>query len=359
MHSGWIWTIESYETTVVTGCWDGNLRSWALSATGLSPLATYQLRAPVLCSAFLNSHLLVVGAQQSVYLIDLRTPSDQPPALCMRHKKAVLCLDAFGNASGNSSIEWDVNACPVLPDGDQTLSTYDSYSSLSSIAASDGVADFPMDPITLFTDGSEAKKEIDPVEQITEDLGKSSATCTRVTDHPINENQPESGDAPPQTSNSTSSTNLFTGSSDHTLAGWDLRNPSTPAIKHRFTTYPRKISLLDNGELWVAEPPGRIHVFDTRQGNLQLVHTNELPGWNRGFGGLKAVPGCVFASGLHGTVEAFHPTRPLIPMGSKPVAEKIKASPTCLTARAGLLAVGSGDGSVYIWTTKRKTAEES
>lgn len=41
-------------------------------------------------------------------------------------------------------------------------------------------------------------------------------------------------------------------------------------------------------------------------------------------------PGGVYACGLHGTVDVFHPTKPIIPMNSKPIAEHIHGSPTCV-----------------------------
>ncbi|KAA3672317.1 uncharacterized protein DEA37_0010279 [Paragonimus westermani] len=144
---------------------------------------------------------------------------------------------------------------------------------------------------------------------------------------------------------------LFTGSNDRTLAGWDLRNLSIPAKTYEFNNYPRKMSLLDNDELWVAEPPNLVHVFDLRDGRLDRVYTTDLPGWTRGFGDLVATPGCIFVSGLHGTVEAFHPTNPLVPMSPKPLAERLSQNPTAMAVSQGLLAVGSGDGTVYIWAS--------
>ncbi|CAH8515342.1 unnamed protein product [Dicrocoelium dendriticum] len=79
--------------------------------------------------------------------------------------------------------------------------------------------------------------------------------------------------------------------------------------------------------------------------------TNEIPGWTRGFGELRATPGCIFASGLHGVVQAFHPTNPLIPVGAKPIAEGIPQTPTAMTVDRGLLVVGAGDGTIYIWSS--------
>ncbi|KAF5396204.1 hypothetical protein PHET_10823 [Paragonimus heterotremus] len=41
-HSGWIWSIKSLGNSVVTGSWDGNLRHWILSNTGISPQSVYK-----------------------------------------------------------------------------------------------------------------------------------------------------------------------------------------------------------------------------------------------------------------------------------------------------------------------------
>ncbi|VDP83100.1 unnamed protein product [Echinostoma caproni] len=55
-----------------------------------------------------------------------------------------------------------------------------------------------------------------------------------------------------------------------------------------------------------------------------------MPGWTRGFGGLEVTPGGIYVCGLHGTVDVFHPTSPIVPMGHIPIAERIPGSPTCV-----------------------------
>ncbi|THD20481.1 F-box/WD repeat-containing protein 9 [Fasciola hepatica] len=354
-HLGWIWTIKSCKDSMVTGSWDGTLRSWAITNTDLVLNTSYKLHAPVLCSNFLDPNTVAASAFLLARVIDLRlSPDQQSRCLAVRHQKAILCMGAPNERQiCGSGCCADRNLAELRAGGDQWLSSYNSTSSLSSLGNSDlGM----LDPLMLLSSLEEIHGTDQPVDSpVVVDLSSGDQVLPKC-ELPRESTRDEPAVSPPSVQDSLcgSSMVLYTGSDDHFLAGWDLRYPSKPVVKHQFVNYPRKMGLMDNNELWVAEPPGRIHVFDIRHGSLECVYTNELPGWVRGFGGLEATPGGVYACGLHGTVDVFHPTKPIIPMGRKPIAEHIAGSPTCMAYSQGILTVGAGDGSIYIWTSKNK-----
>ncbi|KAK4474378.1 hypothetical protein MN116_001539 [Schistosoma mekongi] len=352
-HSGWIWTINSTDDTVITGSWDGALRVWKLTNSGLAFQSIYQLSTPVLCSSFLNSNTLAVGTHdRDVYLLDIRSFEHNLPGR-LRHKKAVLCMDAVyenglnsvTSSSFTSSMKNYVG-CSSGANCGQMYVEYDCHSELSSITGSEeNFENYIFDPLEkehVVLDSRETSPMLVPTKcgsNETSSVKQNVRTDLRCR----NLHHPEK--------QSFSDVHLITGSSDQYIAGWDVRNVSQPVHKHKLTRYPRKLSLLDKHELWVAEPPDLIHVFDVRDNQFNCVHTNQLSGWNRGFGGLKATIGCVFAAGLHGSVEAYHPTYPILPISKQPLAEKINALPTSLDYHNDVLVVGSGNGSVYVWSS--------
>ncbi|KAF6775133.1 F-box/WD repeat-containing protein 9 [Paragonimus kellicotti] len=338
-HSGWIWSIKSLGNSVITGSWDGNLRHWTLSNTSISPQSVYKLGAHVLCSTFLDWNTVAASSNSFVHIIDLRVSGCGQSVARLHHRKAVLCMDSrVTQASNNKSTLWSGLEFTTSASGDHISSCPQSTSDLSSIGGSDENLSTILclagaeSLLTSGPDGPSARGE--SVENVHNAAFLGESFKSECSPSVISVGM-----------------TLFTGSNDRTLAGWDLRNPSIPAKTYEFNNYPRKMSLLDNDELWVAEPPNLVHVFDLRDGRLDRVYTTDLPDWTRGFGDLVATPGCIFVSGLHGTVEAFHPTNPLVPMGPKPLAERLSQNPTAMAVSQGLLAVGSGDGTVYIWTS--------
>ncbi|CAI2736654.1 unnamed protein product [Schistosoma spindalis] len=351
-HSGWIWTINSTDDAVITGSWDGALRVWKLTNSGLAFQSIYQLGTPVLCSSFLDSNTLAVGTHdRNVYLLDIRS-FERNPSSRMCHKNAVLCIDAIYENGLRSAVSRNYTSSMkdcINGSGDncdQICVEYDYHSELSSVTASeenfeDCVIDpFEMESVVLNS------REPSPVSFL-EKCNSDEITCDKL-DIQTNSLPADLNHSPKQ---SFSSVHLITGSSDQYIAGWDMRNVSQPVHKHKLSRYPRKLSLLDKYELWVAEPPNRIHVFDIRKNQFNCVYTNQLSGWNRGFGGLKATLGCIFAAGLHGSVEAYHPTNPVKPLSKRPLAEKINALPTSLEYHNDVLVVGSGNGSIYVWSS--------
>ncbi|VDO81240.1 unnamed protein product [Schistosoma mattheei] len=325
---GWIWTINSTDDAVITGSWDGALRVWKLTNSGLAFQSIYQLGTPVLCSSFLDSNTLAVGTHdRNVYLLDIRSfEQNSSNRLC--HKNAVLCIDAIYENGLRSAVSRSCTSVKNCISGsgdncDQICVEYDYHSELSSVTASEeNFEDCMIDPFEMETVVLD-RREPSPV-SFPANCNSDEISCDQLN---IQTNSPPA-DLNHSPKQSFSNVHLITGSSDQYIAGWDMRNFSQPVHKHKLSRYPRKLSLLDKYELWVAEPPNRIHVFDIRKNQFNCVYTNQLSGWNRGFGGLKATLGCVFAAGLHGSVEAYHPTNPVKPLSKRPLAEKINALPT-------------------------------
>ncbi|VDP99633.1 unnamed protein product [Trichobilharzia regenti] len=346
---GWLWTINSTDDTVITGGWDSVVRVWKLTNSGLAPQSVYEVSSPVLCSSFLDSNTLAIGTQgRYAYLLDLRSFEKEPSAL--RHRGAVVCMDSIYESGLSSVISNEFifsrnnHANDGLARGDHVYAEYSSHSDLSSIAASEeNFCESVVDPFEI------GNLILDNCASISPKVSTKSEQDKKIN-YKREDTETVADDLSQSHKYSFSNFHLFTGSSDQHIAGWDVRNASCPVhrlkvsriyhlnhcisiliygvslwcLSFQLTRLPRKISLLDENELWVAEPPNR-------------VHTNQLPGWDRGFGGIKATSGCIFVAGLHGSVEAFHPTCPLLPMGGKPLQEKIFASPTSVCDTAILL----------------------
>nr|CAH8873580.1 unnamed protein product [Trichobilharzia regenti] len=352
-HSGWLWTINSTDDTVITGGWDSVVRVWKLTNSGLAPQSVYEVSSPVLCSSFLDSNTLAIGTQgRYAYLLDLRSFEKEPSAL--RHRGAVVCMDSIYESGLSSVISNEFifsrnnHANDGLARGDHVYAEYSSHSDLSSIAASEeNFCESVVDPFEI------GNLILDNCASISPKVSTKSEQDKKIN-YKREDTETVADDLSQSHKYSFSNFHLFTGSSDQHIAGWDVRNASCPVHRLKLTRLPRKISLLDENELWVAEPPNRVHVFDIRDNHLNCAYTNQLPGWDRGFGGIKATSGCIFVAGLHGSVEAFHPTCPLLPMGGKPLQEKIFASPTSLEYCNDILVSGSGDGSIYIWSSSKR-----
>ncbi|CAH8515307.1 unnamed protein product [Dicrocoelium dendriticum] len=262
-HTGWIWTIVSSGHSLLTGSWDGTLLQWALSSSGLQLQTAYKLSAQVLCSAFMDPHTVAVGANHWVHIIDIRAPPLSQTGIRLLHKKAVLCMDCRNSGSPAAlpydTGTWNWGGFPAS--GDCISSCNESLSDLSSIGAS--LEDLPS-LLGLI--------EIDPDVQPEESSGDKPSVSLDPSMPNTVPSLPSEG--PCVSSVVSSAISLFTGSNDRTLSGWDLRNPSKAVKSYQFSNYPRKMSLMDDDELWVAEPPGRIHVFDVREGRLDCVHVS-------------------------------------------------------------------------------------
>ncbi|VDP94020.1 unnamed protein product [Echinostoma caproni] len=231
-----------------------------------------------MCSSFLDPNTVAASAYFLVRMLDLRmSPEQQSRCLAVRHQKAILCMDAPNERRMFASDCADRNLAELRAGGDQLLSTYASYSSLSSISNSDpGYDQDVMDPNVLLTSLESVSNIAQPTDsQVIIDLssGDQVNALNAIQSDP---NMDGSGTtrSPSQDSPGQNNMLLYTGSDDHFLHGWDLRFPSKPVVKHQFQNYPRKMSLMDNSELWVAEPPGRIHVFDIRHGALDCVYVS-------------------------------------------------------------------------------------
>ncbi|VDP53276.1 unnamed protein product [Schistosoma margrebowiei] len=282
---GWIWTINSTDDAVITGSWDGALRVWKLTNSGLAFQSIYQLGTPVLCSSFLDSNTLAVGTHdRNVYLLDIRS-FEQNPSNRMCHKNAVLCIDAIYENGLRSAVSRSCTSVKNCISGsgnscDQICVEYDYHSELSSVTASEeNFEDCMIDPFEM------ESVVLDSSEPSLAKCNSDEISCNKLNIQ-TNSLPADLNHSPKQ---SFSNVHLITGSSDQYIAGWDMRNVSQPVHKHK---------------------------------------TNQLSGWNRGFGGLKATLGCIFAAGLHGSVEAYHPTNPVKPLSKRPLAEKINAFPT-------------------------------
>ncbi|KER32084.1 hypothetical protein T265_12882, partial [Opisthorchis viverrini] len=345
LHLGWIWSIESFGYSVLTGSWDKTLRLWNLSDTGLVPHSVYHLPGPVFSTAFFDPSTVSVASNAFVYTVDLRAPSVNQSGPRLKHKGTVLCLQSPGkwhsstDSAKPSWMDWGAG-------GDQLSSVATSVSDLSSITASQ--ENLP----TLINGFSEnefllAFAQLSPDEQEQEQRGKDEA----CTDQSVPIGPSIASDEPTEMGCHLSSNafNLVTGSYDRSLNGWDMRYPSKPVKTFELSGYPRRMSLMDDSELWVAQPPNLLLVFDIRQGLFNCVHTQKLPGWTRGFGALVATRGGIFVSGLHGTVEVLHPTCPPASMGGAPLAESLSNAPNTLAVHDDLLAVGCEDGTVHVW----------
>ncbi|TPP60881.1 hypothetical protein FGIG_03956 [Fasciola gigantica] len=233
-HLGWIWTIKSCKDSMVTGSWDGTLRSWAITNTDLVLNTSYKLHAPVLCSNFLDPNTVAASAFLLARVIDLRlSPDQQSRCLAVRHQKAILCMGAPNERQiCGSGCCADRNLAELRAGGDQWLSSYNSTSSLSSLGNSDlGM----LDPLMLLSSLEEIHGMDQPVDSpVVVDLSSGDQVLPKC-ELPRESTRDEPAVSPSSIQDSLcgSSMVLYTGSDDHFLAGWDLRYPSKPVVKHQ------------------------------------------------------------------------------------------------------------------------------
>ncbi|VDO03315.1 unnamed protein product [Rodentolepis nana] len=168
------------------------------------------MTSSVLCSDFLKPNLVAVGTMnKEIKVFDYRVPTTTTTAAALSntfHTSTVLCLKSPYTITSGS-----------LSDGN----LFNSSSSL---------------------DFSDANSVISNMGEI----------CLNDTPDPT------PTDIPPPSQNVA----FYSGGKDGILAAWDLRNFNEPLARHKFRSYPRKISLMDNEEMWVAEN-NRLHVFRT------------------------------------------------------------------------------------------------
>ncbi|KAL4223469.1 F-box/WD repeat-containing protein 9 [Mactra antiquata] len=89
VHKGWIWSMASYDNTLVTGSWDTYVRLWDLGNDDITH-QDIKLETPVLGIYYERNFIAACGFNKRMYMIDPRTPRDYTRK-CY-HQKPVLCI---------------------------------------------------------------------------------------------------------------------------------------------------------------------------------------------------------------------------------------------------------------------------
>lgn len=92
-HSGWIWDLTSIDNTVYSCSWDGSVKAWTLTNTGLVHNKTYNMMSALLCVASCpDLGLFSTGSFCKTVLVFDPRSGDRPIAKYQPHQKAVLGL---------------------------------------------------------------------------------------------------------------------------------------------------------------------------------------------------------------------------------------------------------------------------
>ncbi|XP_013409550.1 F-box/WD repeat-containing protein 9 [Lingula anatina] len=87
-HKGWIWSMSSFDDTLLTGSWDTYLSLWDLAGGGV-PKSRIKCKSAVLCIKTFDEQVTAGGYDNKVYTIDPRVGI---MAEKRYHKKPVLCM---------------------------------------------------------------------------------------------------------------------------------------------------------------------------------------------------------------------------------------------------------------------------
>lgn len=201
-------------------------------------LRFHRLHAPVLCSSFLDTNVVAASAFLLARVIDLRlSPDQQSRCLAVRHQKAILCMDAPNERQiCGSKCCADRNLVELHAGGDQWSSSYNSRSSLSSLENSDlGYDQGFSDPLTMLSSLEDTHGSNQPADSsAVVNLSSGDQVVLGGELPPISTGEElTASPSPVQDSPYRSGMVLYTGSDDHFMSGWDLRNPSRPVVKHQ------------------------------------------------------------------------------------------------------------------------------
>nr|CDS27482.1 F box:WD repeat containing protein 9 [Hymenolepis microstoma] len=308
-HSGWIWSIACDNDVIATTSWDHGLRVWSICESGFDMISQYSMTSSVLCSDFLKPNLVAVGTMnKEIKIFDYRVPTTTTTAAAFSntfHTSTVLCLKSPYTITSGS-----------LSDG----SLFNSSSSLD------------------FSDAN----------SLTSNMGD---VC--LNDTP----EPTSTDIPPPSQNVA----FYSGGKDGILAAWDLRNFNQPLARYKFRSYPRKISLMDNEEMWVAES-NRLHVFRTflsrstdRSPVFMHLKSHKYSSSLGAISSLEATPGGVFVTLGSRHLDAIYPTMPVRSM----LKESLRNSTSSniyisLSYAQETLLAGGDNGTISVFMSKRR-----
>ncbi|VDK32630.1 unnamed protein product [Taenia asiatica] len=307
-HNGWIWTISSDSNVIATGSWDRHLRVWSMNNAAVDLLSQYRMNSVVLCSDFVDPNLVAVGTfHKELAVFDFRVPSQHSALSNTYHQGTILCLKSlyglFSGMEGHLSSGFPSTTTLDFSDADSVISTMGDVSLHE----------------TSVNNSLEARNSLSSVVS--------------------------AGDAdvlPPPSQN----VGFYSGCKGGTLAAWDLRKFSKPIGEHKLRSYPRKISLMDREEMWVAEHPNRLHVFHTASPRsngstplLSLVRrldvallllflcacvflqSHKYSGKLGAISALEATPGGVFVALMSRYFDVLHPTMPPRSMLEEPISK--------------------------------------
>ncbi|KAM7543253.1 hypothetical protein Aperf_G00000004032 [Anoplocephala perfoliata] len=319
-HNGWIWSVSSDSNVIASTSWDHELRVWSISDSGLDMFSRYTMGSAVLCSDFLDPNLVATGTfDRELSVFDYRAPNAAAALSNTYHRSTVLCLKSPYSITSASY--------GPLPSGFSSTTTLD-FSDANSVVSNMG------DVSTH--DASEHS-----------DLGgRTDLVSPAVSADDSTDKSP-----PPQ------NTAFYSGSKDGLLAAWDLRKFNQPIARRKFQSYPRKISLLDNEEMWVAER-NRLHVFQTASSPV-LTHlkSHKYPSNLGAISSLEATPGGVFLALMSRYLDAIHPTMPVRSMLKEPLNNNNSDIYIALSYAQETLLVGGDNGTISLFMSKRRANE--
>ncbi|VDN32777.1 unnamed protein product, partial [Dibothriocephalus latus] len=232
-----------------------------------SPLTEFKLGSAVLCSEFLDTNLIAATAFHGpVNVYDARAPPTEVALSNHYHKSAVLTLKSFHSLRNEPTQDQFLTIPSERSDDDDEDDDFSLSDSISPIGFQSAVH---ICPAADQGDGLEAEANSELL-----DLSPSGDGVSSMQGPQEEEEQQQ------QTIVSKDVT-FFTGSQDHLLGAWDIRNLQIPLYKRKFRGFPRAISLLDSEEMWVAEAPNRLHVCSIGQREPEVL---------RGAGRIKKIP---------------------------------------------------------------------
>ncbi|CDS39362.1 F box:WD repeat containing protein 9 [Echinococcus multilocularis] len=322
-HNGWIWTISSDSNVIATGSWDRHLRVWSMNNAAVDLLSQYRMNSVVLCSDFVDPNLVAVGTfHKELAVFDFRVPSQYSALSNTYHQGTILCLKSlyglFSNIEGSLSSGFPSTTTLDFSDADSVIST--------------------MGDVSLHGTS------------INNSLEARSSLSSMVS----------AGDSdvlPPPSQN----VGFYSGCKGGILAAWDLRKFSKPVGEHKLRSYPRKISLMDGEEMWVAEHPNRLHVFHAASSRynsstplLSLLRSHKYSGKLGAISALEATPGGVFVALMSRYFDVLHPTMPPRSMLKEPISKDQSGIYVSLSFAHETLLVGGDNGSISLWMSRRR-----
>ncbi|KAL5107902.1 hypothetical protein TcWFU_006720 [Taenia crassiceps] len=285
-------------------------------------LSQYRMNSVVLCSDFIDPNLVAVGTfHKELAVFDFRVPSQHSALSNTYHQGTILCLKSlyglFNDMEGHLSSGFPSSTTLDFSDADSVVSTMGDVSLQE----------------TSVNNNLEAWNSLSSVVS--------------------------AGDAdtlPPPSQN----VGFYSGCKGGILAAWDLRKFSKPIGEHKLRSYPRKISLMDREEMWVAEHPNRLHVFHTASPRsngsslLSLIRSHKYSGKLGAISALEATPGGVFVALMSRYFDVLHPTMPPRSMLEEPISKDQSGIYVSLSFAYETLLVGGDNGSISLWMSRRR-----